>query len=98
MQQKVLTSYIYLKQRTLGELFTKKKTFVVRYQVLMATTVMIIALWAIAPCTLVEVDGRFRGGHCLHQPQLTDTNSGKFWSLLTSAVMIETAMLKNVSV
>jgi hypothetical protein len=26
----------------------------------------IIALWDIAPCSLVEVDRRFRGAYCLH--------------------------------
>jgi hypothetical protein len=26
----------------------------------------ITALWAIAPCSLVEVDGRLKGSYCLH--------------------------------
>jgi hypothetical protein len=27
----------------------------------------IIAFWDIAPCSLVEIDRRFRGVYCLHQ-------------------------------
>jgi hypothetical protein len=29
-------------------------------------TSKIIASWDIAPCSHVEVDGRFRGSHCFH--------------------------------
>jgi hypothetical protein len=37
----------------------------VRVQVLTATSMKMTALWDISPCSLVEVDQRFRGAYCL---------------------------------
>jgi hypothetical protein len=36
-----------------------------RYKVLTAASMKMIAFWDMAPCSLVEVDGRFRGAYCL---------------------------------
>jgi hypothetical protein len=38
----------------------------VRFQVLAAAGMKMTAFLDIAPCTLVEVDRRFRGAYCLH--------------------------------
>jgi hypothetical protein len=38
----------------------------VRFQVLMAATMMMTAFWSTVPCSLVEVDRRFRGAYGLH--------------------------------
>jgi hypothetical protein len=38
----------------------------VRFQVLKASSINMIAFWNIAPCSPVEVDRRFRGAYCLH--------------------------------
>jgi hypothetical protein len=37
-----------------------------RFPVLTAASVKMATFWDIAPCNLVEVDGRFRGTYCLH--------------------------------
>jgi hypothetical protein len=39
----------------------------VRFQVLTAASMKMTAFWNTAPCSLVEVDRRFRGAYCLHQ-------------------------------
>jgi hypothetical protein len=39
---------------------------VVRFQVLTAAIKKMTAFWVITPCSLVEVDWRFRGAYCLH--------------------------------
>jgi chloride channel 2 len=38
----------------------------VRLQVLMAVSMKVIVFWDVAPCSLTEVDWRFRGAYCLH--------------------------------
>jgi hypothetical protein len=38
----------------------------VRFQILMAANMKMTAFWDIVPCSLVEVDRRFRGAYCLH--------------------------------
>jgi hypothetical protein len=35
------------------------------FQVLTAARLKMIALWDIAPCSLVQVDGRFRSAYCI---------------------------------
>jgi hypothetical protein len=42
-----------------------RKIFV-RFQVLTAVSMKMIAYWNIAPCSLVVEDLRFRGSYCLH--------------------------------
>jgi hypothetical protein len=37
-----------------------------RFQVLTATSMNTTVFWDVAPCSLVEMDRRFRGAHCLH--------------------------------
>jgi hypothetical protein len=44
-----------------------KNSICVRCQVLMATNMKIIVFCDVAPCSLVEIDRRFRGAYCLHQ-------------------------------
>jgi hypothetical protein len=39
---------------------------VVRFHVLTVASVKMTAFWDIAPCSLVDVDRRFRGAYCLH--------------------------------
>jgi hypothetical protein len=36
------------------------------FQVLMVASMKMTAFWDVAPCSLVEVDRRFRGVYCLH--------------------------------
>jgi hypothetical protein len=38
----------------------------VRLQLFMTAIVKVTAYWDMAPCSLVEVDRRFRGVYCLH--------------------------------
>jgi hypothetical protein len=45
-----------------------EQVYSVRLQVLTATGMKITAFWDITPCSLVEVDRRFRGVYCHHQP------------------------------
>jgi len=41
---------------------------VVRYQVLVVTSMNMTPFWDMAPCSLIEVDLCFRGGYCFpHQ-------------------------------
>jgi hypothetical protein len=40
-------------------------TVLVRIQVLTAARVMTV-FWHVVPCSLVEIDRRFRGAYCLH--------------------------------
>jgi hypothetical protein len=42
------------------------KLYSVRFQVLTAAGMKMIALWDVAPCSLVEVDRCSRGAYCLH--------------------------------
>jgi hypothetical protein len=37
-----------------------------RFEVLTKASMNMTALWDIAPCSLIEVDRRFRGSNCLH--------------------------------
>jgi hypothetical protein len=37
-----------------------------RFQVLTVTSMKIRAFWDTGPCSIVEVDRRFRGVYCLH--------------------------------
>jgi hypothetical protein len=39
----------------------------VRFQVFVAASMKVTFFWDIAPCSLVEVDRRFRGAYCLHK-------------------------------
>jgi hypothetical protein len=39
---------------------------IVIVQVLTATSVKIAGFWDVAPYSLIEIDGRFRGTYCLH--------------------------------
>jgi uncharacterized membrane protein (DUF106 family) len=40
--------------------------YCVRFQVLTAASMKMIAFWHIALCSLVVIDRRFRGAYCLH--------------------------------
>jgi hypothetical protein len=42
----------------------QKKSSVI-FQILMAASLKMTAFWDIAPCSLAEVDRRFRGAYCL---------------------------------
>jgi hypothetical protein len=35
-----------------------------RFQVLTATSMKVAILWDVVPCSLVDIDGRFRGAYC----------------------------------
>jgi hypothetical protein len=48
----------------------------VRVQVHMAASMKTIVFWAIALCSLVEIDQSFRGAYCLHN-QDDDDGGGK---------------------
>jgi hypothetical protein len=37
-----------------------------RFKVLTAASMKMTAFWDIAPCSLIEVDRRFRGAYCVH--------------------------------
>jgi hypothetical protein len=39
-----------------------------RVQVLTATGMNMAVFWDVAPCSLVDIDQRFRGPYCLHLP------------------------------
>jgi hypothetical protein len=41
-------------------------TFLARFQVFTAASLMTTVFWDVAPCSLVEVYRRFRGAYCLH--------------------------------
>jgi hypothetical protein len=45
------------------------KLYLVRFQVLAAASMKMIAFWDIAPCSFVEVDRRFRGCPELYFPK-----------------------------
>jgi hypothetical protein len=38
----------------------------VRFQVFKAASMKITVVWDVAPCSLVDIDRRFRGIQCLH--------------------------------
>jgi hypothetical protein len=38
----------------------------VRFQVLTAASMKVTVVWDVAPCSLVDIDLRFRGAYCLH--------------------------------
>jgi hypothetical protein len=38
----------------------------VKFQVLTAASMKMTFFWDIAPCSLAEIDRRFRGSYCLH--------------------------------
>jgi hypothetical protein len=40
--------------------------YIVRFEVLTAASMKMTVFWYIAPCSLVEIDRRFRGAYCLH--------------------------------
>jgi hypothetical protein len=42
------------------------QSFFVRFQVLTATSMQMVVFWDVSPCSLVEIDQRFRGAYCLH--------------------------------
>jgi hypothetical protein len=47
---------------------TRLATFDVRFQVLTATSMKMTVFWDVVPCSVVEIDCRFRGAYCLlHQ-------------------------------
>jgi hypothetical protein len=37
-----------------------------RFQVLLATSMKMVVFWVFAPCSLMDIDQRFRGVYCLH--------------------------------
>jgi hypothetical protein len=45
----------------------------VRFKVLTEANMKMAAFWDVAPCSLVEVDRRFRDAHCLHH-QMSDSS------------------------
>jgi hypothetical protein len=45
------------------------------FQVLMVASLKMTGLWHILPCSLVEVDRRFRGAYCLHSVMFITLNS-----------------------
>jgi hypothetical protein len=47
--------------------------YVVRFQVLTATSMKMIVFWGITSCRFLEVYRRFRGAYCLHHKQSTST-------------------------
>jgi hypothetical protein len=49
----------------------------VRFQVLTATSMKMAVLWDVAPCSLVEIDQRFRGDSCLHHQGYRSATSQK---------------------
>jgi hypothetical protein len=44
----------------------------VRFQVLTAASIKVTVFWVVAPCSLVEVNRRFRGTCCLHHQDPDD--------------------------
>jgi hypothetical protein len=38
-----------------------------RFQVLTAKRMKMTVFWVLAPCSLIEIDRRFRGAYCLHR-------------------------------
>jgi hypothetical protein len=57
----VLVSFYMAKHPT-----RQPSSYSVRFQVLMAAGMKVTAFWDIAPCSLIEVERRFRGVYCLH--------------------------------
>jgi hypothetical protein len=44
----------------------EEETLYVRFQVFMAVSMKMTVFWNVAPCSLVEIDRRFRGAYYLH--------------------------------
>jgi hypothetical protein len=61
----------------------------VRFQVLTATSVMMTVFKDVAPCSLVEIDRRFRGAYCL---SLQDDDDGDSKHLLNVGQFIMEAV------
>jgi hypothetical protein len=52
---------------------------VVRFHVLTAASMKMFVFWDVAPCSLVEIDRRFRGAYCLH-------NQGRFYQITRRSI------------
>jgi hypothetical protein len=52
----------------------QSKVASMRFQVLTATNMRMAVFWDVAPCSLVEVDRRFRGTYCLHHQAVTTSD------------------------
>jgi hypothetical protein len=55
------------KPRSLFTSYLEKTLRRVRFHVLTAATMKVTAFWDVEPCSLFEVDRRFRGAYCFHQ-------------------------------
>jgi hypothetical protein len=42
--------------------------YALRFQVLMAASMKVTVFWNVAPCSLIEIDRRFRGAYCHSLP------------------------------
>jgi hypothetical protein len=76
--------------------------FVVRFQVLTAASLKITAFCDIEPCSVVEVDRRFRGVYCLHQDhylmmeEVCISETSIFLTILHCAIFQKTVILYSV--
>jgi hypothetical protein len=75
-----------------------RKSRKVRFEVLTETSVKMAVLWDHAPCSLVEIDRRFREAICLHR-HLDDGSSKPLWNVgkfywLHSATSQKTAIFE----
>jgi hypothetical protein len=50
------------------------------FQVLMAVSMRMTVLWDVVPCSLIEIDQRFRGTYCLHH-QVDGGGSKHLWNV-----------------
>jgi hypothetical protein len=74
-----------------GLLAVSKTSKHVRFQVLTAVSTKMRAFWNIAPCSLVEVDRRFRGAYCL-----VDKCIRKYLNVVSICIMKIQAQLRNL--
>jgi hypothetical protein len=62
----------------------------VKCQVLTAAVMYVTVFWLVTPCSLVEIDQRFRGTYCLYHQ-----NSSPVSTRLHGAVIQKTVILKS---
>jgi hypothetical protein len=48
-------------------LLRSESLYWVRFQVLTATSMRMVAFWDVAPCSVIDTDRHLRGVYCLHR-------------------------------
>jgi hypothetical protein len=67
----------------------------VRFQVLKASSMKMVVFWDVTPCSLVDVNRRFRGAYCLQHP---DDGDSKFMRAMIITLIMEVGSTSETSV